>query len=83
MQRAFNKVYCEKWRALVAFMLGRAARFSVLDWAIFKTCLITLGLMISTWFARLFKKLAPLVALIFVLSWIYLVWRIFMGEDID
>ncbi len=83
MQRAFSNVYCEKWRALIAFLMGRAAHFSVLDWAIFKTCLITLGLMIGTWFARLFKKLAPLVALIFILSWIYLVWRIFMGEELD
>ena len=39
--------------------------------------------MIGTWFARLFKKLAPLVALLFIASWIYLVWRIFLGEDID
>lgn len=83
MQRDFSKLYCKKWHELTAFMLSRAAHFSVLDWAIFKTCLITLGLMIGTWFARLFKKLAPLVALVFIASWVYLVWRIFLGEDID
>ncbi len=83
MQRDFSKLYCKKWRALTAFLLSRAAHFSVLDWAIFKTCLVTLGLMIGTWFARLFKKLAPLVALLFIASWIYLVWRIFLGEEID
>lgn len=83
MQKEFSKLYCEKWRTLVAFLLSRAAHFSVLDWAIFKTCLITLGLMIGTWFARLFKKLAPLVALLFVASWIYLVWRIFFDKDFE
>ncbi len=83
MQKEFSKLYCKKGRILTAFLLGRAAHFSILDWAIFKTCLITLGLMIGTWFARLFKKLAPLVALLFIASWIYLVWRIFLGEDID
>ncbi len=83
MQREFSKLHCKKWDELTAFMLSRAAHFSVLDWAIFKTCLVTLGLMIGTWFARLFKKLAPLVALVFIASWVYLVWRIFLGEDID
>lgn len=83
MQREYVKLYCEKWRALVAFLISRAAHFSVLDWAIFKTCLISLGLMISTWFARLFKKLAPLVALVFIISWAYLIWRIFWDEDVD
>ncbi len=82
MQKEF-KLYCKKWDELTAFLLSRAAHFSVLDWAIFKTCLVTLGLMIGTWFARLFKKLAPLVALVFIASWVYLVWRIFLGEDID
>ncbi len=83
MQKEFNKLCCEKWNELIAFMLHRAARFSVLDWAIFKTCLVSLGLMIGTWFARLFKKLAPLVALVFIVSWVYLVWRIFFEEEFE
>ncbi|MPN23020.1 hypothetical protein SDC9_170405 [bioreactor metagenome] len=83
MQKKFNKLCCKKWKELTTFMLHRAAQFSVLDWAIFKTCLVSLGLMIGTWFARLFKKLAPLVALIFIVSWVYLVWRIFFDEEFE
>ncbi|WMJ84791.1 hypothetical protein ACS3UN_05300 [Oscillospiraceae bacterium LTW-04] len=83
MQKEFNNLCCKKWDELIAFMLSRAAKFSVVDWAIFKTCLVTFGLMIGAWFARLFKKLAPLVALVFIVSWIYMVWRIFFDEDLD
>lgn len=83
MQKEFNKPYCEKWDRLSTLLLSRAAQFSMLDWAIFKTCLISLGLMVGSLFAKLFKKLAPLMALVFIASWVYLVWRIFSGEDIE
>lgn len=83
MQKESSRLYCEKWNELMAFMLSRAAKFSVVDWAIFKTCLVTFGLMIGAWFARLFKKLAPLVALVFIASWVYMVWRIFFDEDVE
>lgn len=83
MQKDLSKLCGQKWEALMAFMLSRASKFSVLDWAILKTCLVTFGLMIGTWFARLFKKLAPLVALVFFVSWIYLIWRVFFDEDFE
>lgn len=83
MQKEFNKLYCEKWDRLTAFMLNRAAQFNMVDWAVFKTCLVSFGLMIGALFAKLFKKLAPLVALVFVASWVYLVWRIFFDEDFE
>ncbi len=83
MQKESNKLYCKKWEELMTFMLSRAAKFSAVDWAIFKTCLVTFGLMIGAWFARLFKKLAPLMALVFIVSWVYLVWRIFFDEDTE
>ncbi|MFV0497312.1 MAG: hypothetical protein ACK5L0_03950 [Candidatus Fimivivens sp.] len=78
-----NAFCCQKWDALSLFILRRATEFSIVDWAIFKTCLITFGLMIGAWFARLFKKLAPLLVLVFIISWLYMVWRVFLEEDFD
>lgn len=81
MQKELNCPCCEKVNELVDFMLKRAAHFSILDWTIFKTCLISFGVLIGAIFAKLFKKLAPLMAIVFMASWVYLAWRIFFAGD--
>lgn len=66
---------------IIAFMLKRVSSFSILDWAVFKACLISLGILLGAALSRLFKKLAPLMTVIFILSWFYLIWRVFLSED--
>lgn len=81
MQKESNCPYCEKVNELIDFTLKRAAHFGILDWAAFKTCLFTCGVLIGAMFSKLFKKLAPLMTIVFIASWAYLVWRIFFAED--
>lgn len=74
---------CDVLSRLADYCLERASTFSIFDWAVFKTCLISLGVLIGAAFAKLFKKLAPLMAIVFVVSWIYILWRMFFAEYDD
>jgi hypothetical protein len=58
------------------FMMRRAARFTVLDWALLKTCLVSFGVLISVAFSKFFRRLKPLWVALFVLSWMWLMWRL-------
>lgn len=83
MPKELTVLCFEKWNRLLKFLLKRAAQFSLVDWIVLKGCLVSFGLMIGGLFAKLFKKLAPLMALIFFISWAYLVWRIFFDEETE
>lgn len=81
MQKGINNPCYEKLNKLVGFMLKSVAHFDIFDWAILKTCLVSFGILIGSMFAKIFKKLAPLMAIIVLASWAYIAWRIFFIED--
>lgn len=59
------------------YAVSKAQTFSVLDFAIFKVCLLSLGLWLGTCFSRFFKKFRGVLFVAFAASWLYLFWRIF------
>lgn len=65
----------------VQYLVERARGFSVLDFAMFKVCLLSLGLWLGAQFAGLFKRVRVFVFLGFIASYIYLIWRIFLRND--
>lgn len=81
MQKELNLFNCEKIDALTDYVLKRAETFDLFDWAIFKTCLLSLGVLIGSMLAKFFKKLAPLTTIIFIASWGYLIWRVFFSQE--
>ena len=60
---------------------GTARGFSILDFAVFETCLLSLGLWLGTCFSKCFKKLRTLFFVAFAASWLYMLWRIFFDEE--
>ena len=61
-------------------LLARSRRFTLFDWAILKTCLISFGLLLGAAFSRFFKKLVPVLAIVFLASWAYALWRLFYDD---
>ena len=54
--------------------------FSLIEFFIYETCLLSFGLWLGTCFSKFFKKFR---AIIFAATWLYLLWRVFFDEDED
>ena len=59
----------------------KAHGFSLFEFAIFETCLLSLGLWLGTCFSKFFKKLRTLFFVAFAATWLYMLWRIFFDEE--
>lgn len=71
----------DAFTSLIKFMLARAKDFSLLDFALFKLCLVSFGLYIGSKFAEFFKKFRIVILISFIISYAYMLWRIFIRED--
>ena len=59
------------------FLLEETRNFGLLDWGMLKGCLISLGVLIGCSFSSFFKKIKPLVWIVFAVTYLYTIWRIF------
>lgn len=77
--------HAEKAKNWISWAVGRSMEevrnFSVLDFGIFKLCLLSLGLWLGTLWNKLLKHCRPLLFLGFAISWLYLIWRIFFKDE--
>ena len=62
------------------YMLERAKDFDGFDWAIFKVCLVSLGLLVGAKLAGIVRRIRGFLVIVFFLSWIYTMWRIFFSD---
>lgn len=81
MQSITCKKCCETANLFVQYLLTKARTFSVLDFAVFKTCLVCFGAFLATLFSKQAKKFKFLLFIGFLASWVYLIWRIFFQDD--
>jgi hypothetical protein len=58
----------------------KAHGFSVLDFAIWEACLLSLGLWLGSCFGKCLKKLRGALFAVFAASWVYLFWRVFIDD---
>lgn len=72
---------CEKCNQLLEYLMQKVRTFSVLDFAIFKMCLVCFGGWLSATFIKNIKKWKPVLFIAFLASWIYLIWRLFFQQD--
>ncbi|MGI6181308.1 MAG: hypothetical protein ACOYIE_04450 [Agathobaculum sp.] len=63
------------------YAVGKAQGFSLFDFAVFETCLLSLGLWLGSCFSKFFKKIRGALFVLFAASWLYLLWRIFFDEE--
>lgn len=63
------------------FTLERCRTFDAFDFAIFKLCLVFFGAWFAAQFTKLAKRLKKVFLIGFLVSLVYLVWRIFFAEQ--
>ena len=80
MLRYADDARCQAGR-WTEYAVSRAQGFSVLDFAVFKVCLLSLGMWLGACFARAFKKFRGVLFVAFAASWMYLFWRVFFESD--
>ncbi len=56
---------------------------SIFDLAMMKICLVCFGITLATMFTDFFKKLSPAIKILFVVSYVYLIWKFFFEDDED
>lgn len=71
----------EKAGVFLEFAMEKARSFNVFDFAMLKICLLSLGLWLGARFSRFFGKFKGILFLGFILSYVFLIWRIFFQED--
>ena len=67
--------------ASMEYALEKSRSFNILDFAVFKFGLVSLGLWLGATFSGFFKKFRGVLFLGFIVSYIFLIWRIFFRED--
>lgn len=63
------------------YSVEKARTFSVLDFAFLKVCILSLGIWLGSMFSKFFRRFRVVVFFGFVISYLYLIWRIFFRED--
>lgn len=58
--------------------INAGRKFNVLDFAVFKICLMCLGIIAGMYFAQFFLGLAALLWVIFIVSWVFIMYRTFV-----
>lgn len=71
---------CCRIFALLCLLKRRAALFSILDWAVFKTALISFGMCIGVRFSKPLRRFAPLFAAVFIAGWLFTSLRLLAGH---
>lgn len=69
-----------EYEKLIDFAMNSVGKFTVMDFAIFKLCLVSLGAILATCFTDFFKKYKVFVIIAFVASYVYLLYRLFADE---
>lgn len=57
--------------------------FSLIEFFIYETCLLSFGLWLGTCFSKFFKKFRAIIFAAFAATWLYLLWRVFFDENED
>ncbi len=70
-------------RTLYEYHDRKNPRFSLIEFFIYETCLLSFGLWLGTCFSKFFKKFRAIIFAAFAATWLYLLWRVFFDEDED
>ncbi len=66
---------------LVDYILGKVQNFSALDFTVLKVCLSTTGVLLGVAFSKSLKKLVPILAIISLASYLYLIFKLFIEDN--
>ena len=60
------------------YVMEKASRFTVLDFAVLKTTLFSMGLLVGTYCSQFFKKYQAFLWVITLFSYMFLIYRLFI-----
>lgn len=63
------------------YIMDRVRRFSILDFGIFKLCILSIGMIIGSFFSKCLKKCTPVLVIIALASYAYLIYKLFFEEE--
>jgi len=63
---------------LINKLLGAAKKYTVLDYSLLKITLVSLGILIGTYFSNFFSNYTSLLWIIFLVSYIGIIYRTFI-----
>lgn len=63
---------------LINKLLGVTKKYTVLDYSLLKITLVSLGILIGTYFSNFFSNYASLLWIIFLVSYIWIIYRTFI-----
>jgi hypothetical protein len=63
---------------LINKLLGATKKYTVLDYSLLKITLISLGILIGTYFSNFFSNHTSLLWIIFIISYIWIIYRTFI-----
>ncbi len=66
--------------SFIQLSMQQVRTFGIFDFSMFKTALFSLGLLIGAHFSHAIRKFRPLVWASFLLSYSYLIWRVFFSK---
>lgn len=62
-------------------LMAKWRSFSICDVGVFKLCLLSLGMAVGVSFTNTLKKRKSLLWLLFGVSYLYVIWRMFFYEE--
>lgn len=71
---------CNLAKGFVEWGMDRWKRFTAIDVAAFKVCLASVGVLFGVYFAKPLKKWRPILWLIAVASYAWVIWRLLSDE---
>lgn len=71
---------CEGAKRFADWGMDRWKRFTAVDAAVFKVCLLSVGALFGAAFAKPLKKWKPLLLIAAVASYTYIIWRMVAHE---
>ena len=74
---------CDQAGRFVNTTTEKIRGFSLIEFFIYETCLLSFGLWLGTCFSKFFKKFRAIIFAAFAATWLYLLWRVFFDEDED
>ena len=66
---------------LIDFAMDSLQLFTITDMAMFKIFLISFGILLGITFTKFFKAMSPIVKILFVASYAYIVWKVFVEDE--
>lgn len=62
-------------KSLIKILMDEFRSMTVAEVAVFKACLISLGVLIGTYFSKTLKRFAPVFWVVFIASYLVMIYR--------